>query len=219
MNAELRNALSIYEHSLTRLPASLVKSFERLQALGPIPVDGTDVTASILCTLKTYYLAQDRLKNFLNKTYRGAAADFFVETLLFYLNAFIRTHKLELVVASEKRLKPRRGSLRPDISIWRRDGLVAVIECKTNLGWNRYGWLDDFLKRESAVNLDFPNAKCFLVVLTAHNWPGFGDDKRVGDQFFTLSKVWPSNVLEDQVEDQIQNPIERLFRQLKQRAD
>ena len=215
MNANIKNAAVPYLNELRRLPESLKQSFGMFKDLSPLPIDGHDVTAAILITLKTYYDVQDELMAFLNKRVKGAASDFFVETVQFYLMAFIETHNLPLTAVSEKIINLERGYIRPDISIWRGDKeLVAVIECKTNLGWNRSGWKKDFAKREGRVHKRFLSAKCFLVVLTVVNWPGFGPDPKVGDQYFALSKVWPSDVDLDHVENSIRNPIEPLFRQI-----
>ena len=218
MCADVRDATSVYLNALARVPDSLRLSFENLKALGPLPIEGKEITASILRTLKIYYEVGDEVKVFLNKRQRAVTADFFVETLLFYLKAFIETHKLGVVASSERKIEPRRGSLRPDISVWKGEDLVAVIECKTNLGWNRKGWKSDFLKREAEIHSDFPDAKCFLIVLTATNWPGFGKDPKVGDQYFTLSKDWPSHIDLEHAEASIENPIEPLLRHIKEVA-
>ena len=218
MCADVRDATSVYLNALARLPDSLRLSFENLKALGPLPIEGKEVTASILRTLKIYYEVGDKVKVFLNKRQRAVTADFFVETLLFYLKAFIETHNLGLVASSEQNVKRQRGSLRPDISIWGAEKLVAVIECKTNLGWNRKGWKSDFLKREAEIHSDFPDAKCFLIVLTEVNWPGFDKDPKVGDQYFTLSKDWPPHVDLEHAEASIKNPIEPLLRHIKEVA-
>lgn len=205
-----------YLDCLHDLPRTLEESYEKLVRLGPLPIDGYYITALILRTVKTYYEGQNQTINFLNKRQRGATADFFVETFLFYLKAFIQTHNLPVVVLSEANIKRQRGSLRPDISVWQGDELVATIECKTNLGFNRHGWEEQFSERESRIHRDyFPNARCFLVVLTAVNWPGFKESPKIGDQYFTLSKAWPPHIDLDHIEDYIANPIEPLFGQIE----
>ena len=212
---EMRSAVSQYLEALRQRASSLKLLHDNLTGLGPLPVEGQEVTTSILLTLKAYLAVEDDVKAFLDKRVRGHAADFFVETLLFYIRVFIQTHGLGLRALSEKSITTKRGSKRPDISIWRGDQLVAVIECKTNLGWNRYEWEKDFEQREVEVHHHFPSAKCFLVVLTEVNWHGFGENPRVGDQYFALSKVWPSDVNLDHPEDSICNAVEPLFRQLR----
>ena len=213
--ADMGSAVSQYLDSLSQRASSLKLLYENLRRIGPLPVEGQEITASILRTLKTYYDVENEVKWFLGKRVKGNAADFFVETLLIYIRAFIETHNLALEAVSEKSIIKKRGSPRPDITVWRGEQLVAVIECKTNLGWNRHKWERDFNKREDKIHGQFPNATCFLVVLTAINWFGFERNPRVGDQYFTLSKVWPSDVDLDHPEDSIGDPVEPLFRKLR----
>ncbi len=157
------------------MPTALEKSFASLVEQGPLPVEGIEVTRAILLRLAAYYEAQQRVKEFLGKRYAGPAADFFVETVAFYLRALVATHALDVEIASERQVRRSRGAMRPDISVWRGDRCLACIECKTQLGWNRHGWESQFLEREERLRADFTGASTFLVVLSAKNWPGFGE--------------------------------------------
>ena len=58
------------------------------------------------------------------------AADFFVESVCFFLKVVLGRLDSSLTVASEKNIVRRRGSMRPDISIWRGETVLAAIECK-----------------------------------------------------------------------------------------
>ena len=207
------NQLSFLD-ALAQVPLALEASLRDLVARGPLDAGGTKITAAILLTLKARSDAQEAIKKLLNKTYAAGSSDFFVETVLFYIKAFLESHRLRLTASSERNLVARRGAVRPDISIWRDSNPVAVIECKTNLGWNREGWREDFEAREQAIHAEFPGVECFLVVLTNLNWPGFGDYPRIGTSAFTLSKSWPSEVNSNNVEAAILHPIEPLFRRL-----
>lgn len=105
--------------------------------------------------------------------------------------------------------------MRPDISIWRDDEVVAGIECKTQFGWNRHRWLPDFEQREKRLANAFPHAALFLLVLTSSNWSGFGDDRRAGNQFFVLlNDIWPNNFEASSSDQAIVHPIERLVEAL-----
>lgn len=219
METDVTGAVSRYLEALKARASSIKVLYESLKQLGPIPIEGQEVTTSILRTLKTHYDVEHDVKTFLGKRVRGHAADVFVEILLLYLRVFLETHNVGLTAVSEKSISRKRGSIRPDISIWRGEQLIATIECKTNFGWNRHGWEEHLRERERRVHHLFPSAKCFVVVLTEVNWPGFGNDPRVGDQLFTLCKVWPTDVSLDHPGASIRNPIEPLFRQLKRRAE
>jgi len=170
------------------LPAALAAA----QQVPSIDLDGDDISRAILLRLRSFFRTQDAIKAGLDKVYAAPAADFLVETVLFYLRVALGRLQPSLTIASERNIVKKRGSMRPDISIWRGDQVIAAVECKTQLGWNRDGWLHDFEDRETRLRADFPNAKLFLLVMTASNWPGFGDDARIGKQFFVmLEAIWP----------------------------
>lgn len=219
-NPPLRNGASVldadksFRDVLHRTPGALEESFASLIAQGPLPLEGIEVTRAILLRLSTFYEAQQRVKEFLGKRYVGPAADFFVETVAFYLKALIVTHALDVEVASERQIRRSRGAMRPDISVWKGDRCLACIECKTQLGWNRHGWEAQFVEREQRLLADFSAASTFLVVLSARNWPGFGDNPHVGKKYFVLSTEWPTAIEFDRLEDFIGTAIEPLLAQV-----
>ena len=91
--------------------------------------------------------------------------------------------------------------------------MVAIVECKTQLGWNRDNWENNFEERERTLKSEYPPAEAFLVVMTSNNWPGFGStNEKVGKKYFALSSIWPKNISEEDVEGVIINSIEGLFR-------
>lgn len=203
-----------YSRSLEQLPGILKKNLIRISRLGKLPLKGKSVSVAIILRMRGYYLSQHAVKKLLGKRYIGAASDVFVETVLFYLQALNFSHKLGLEVHSEKQIKPKKKALRPDISIWKGDRVVAVIECKTQLGWNRDSWETDYLKRKKALRKAFPYAQSFLLVMTPTNWRGFGRSKKVGREYFVLSKEWPDKVKQDSIERSVITPIEKLFKRI-----
>ena len=202
-----------FSKNFTELSNELNKLFEEIIKYRKIDFNNRDISKAILVRLKYYYNYQNAIKTLLNKRYASPAADFFVETITFYLSAVFKIYKIPLEVYSEKQIKRRRGSIRPDISIWRNDEeVVAIIECKTQLGWNRTNWKEDFSERENELKKVFPNASAFLVVMTSLNWPGFGEDKNVGKKYFCLSNVWPIDIGLNNIDDCLLNPIEPMLR-------
>ncbi len=178
-----------------------------------IELNGVEITKATLLRMKAYYDLQDNIKELLNKRYSASASDYFVETILFYLKVTLESHNSRYSIWSERQIKPHRGAIRPDISIWRGDEVVAIVECKTQLGWNRDNWENDFKKRERILQSEYPSAKAFLVVMTSNNWPGFGStNEKVGKKYFALSSIWPKNISEENIEGIIINSIEGLFR-------
>lgn len=204
-----------YWESLNNQHKQLVNLYEKIKSNVSISLEERDITKAILLRMKAYYDTQNKIKEFLNKRYLSAASDFFVEAIAFYLKLIFDKEGIDFEVHSERQIVPRRGAIRPDISVWKNDKIVAIIECKTQLGWNRDKWEEDFKKRESKLKDEFPNAKAFLVVMTSENWSGFPDDnKKVGEQYFTLSSTWPTNISDDKIDSVIMNPIEGLFKKI-----
>lgn len=204
-----------YWNSLDNQYKQLVNLYEEIRCNAPVSLEKREITKAILLRMKAYYDTQNKIKEFLNKRYLSAASDFFVETIAFYLKVIFDINDVGLEVHSERQIRPKRGTIRPDISIWKSDKVVAIIECKTQLGWNRDKWEEDFKKREFKLKDEFPNAKAFLVVMTSENWSGFPDDnKKVGEQYFTLSSTWPTNISDDKIDSVIMNPIESLFKKI-----
>ena len=204
-----------YWKSLNNQYKQLVSLYEEIKSDASISLEEKDITKAILLRMKAYYITQNKIKEFLNKRYLSAASDFFVEAIAFYLKLIFDKEGIDFEVHSERQIVPRRGAIRPDISVWKNDKVVAIIECKTQLGWNRDKWEEDFKKRESKLKDEFPNAKAFLVVMTSENWSGFPDDnKKVAEQYFTLSSTWPTNISDDKIDSVIMNPIEGLFKKI-----
>jgi hypothetical protein len=204
-----------YLESLDNQQKQLVILYEKIKSNASVSLEESDITKAILLRMKAYYDTQNKIKEFLNKRYLSAASDFFVETIVFYLKVIFDIEDIGLEVHSERQIRQKKGAIRPDISVWKNNKVVAIIECKTQLGWNRDKWEEDFEKRESKLKKEFPNAKAFLVVMTSKNWPGFPDNnKKVGEQYFTLSSIWPKNISLDKIDSVIMNPIEDLFKKI-----
>jgi hypothetical protein len=155
-----------------------------------------------------------RQRIFLTKELLKQAQIFFVETILFFLRLFNDVRDLGFKIQSEERILPH---LRPDITVWSGSELLAVIECKTQLGWHRHTWNEHFENRENKIKEKFPKAQVFLVVMSGCNWLGFEeDDKRVGKQLFCLLKdnIWPTHLPAVYTETVLDTPVEKLFDQL-----
>lgn len=204
-----------YWESLDNQQKQLLSLYEEIKSNDSISLKKKDITKAILLRMKAYYDVQDKIKKFLNKRYLSPASDFFVETIVFYLKVIFDIEDIGLEVHSERQISQKKGTIRPDISVWKNNKVVAIVECKTQLGWNRDKWEEDFKKRESKLKKEFPNTKAFLVVMTSKNWSGFPEDnKKVGEQYFTLSSIWPKNISLDKIDDVIMNPIEDLFKKI-----
>lgn len=184
-----------------------------------ISLENNEISKAILLRLKYYFEYQYNVKKFLQKRYVASNADFFVETIAFYLKVVFEIYKIPFEVHSERKLERKRGSMRPDISIWRNDKVVAIIECKTQFGRNRENWEKDFSERDKKLKDIFPEALAFLVVMSSENWPGFGNNKNVGRKYFCLYNVWPNIVDTNKLSDYLLNPIESVIEQVIKKTE
>ncbi|MBZ0262658.1 MAG: hypothetical protein K8F90_18905 [Hyphomicrobiales bacterium] len=194
----------------------LPTAFENALSADNANLGGIEYTRAILWRLKTYYSAQKQIKEFIGKRYSAPASDFLVETVAFYLKVAVKLSGLDVEVASEKTIVSRRGALRPDITVWRKQEVLAAIECKTQLGWNRDDWQSDFLIRERKLSEYFPKARLFLLVMTGSNWGGLNASHSNHSEFFVLLKnLWPIDVdLESQYISGVNHRIEQLFQEI-----
>jgi hypothetical protein len=201
-----------YAQSLDNLAISLQHSYEHIKEIGKL-TGQFDYSNTIANRLRAFYCYQEKLKMFLGKQVAQAGSDFFVETIIFFLKLFNDLEKLDLEISSERPIQRKRNAIRPDISLWRSNELLAIIECKTQLGWHRENWRSHFEEREEKLKKVFPNAEIFLVVMTSCNWGGFGNDPKVGKRLFCLlNDVWPTDCVN------LHTPIELLFNQVKEIA-
>lgn len=202
-----------YIRSLDETYNELEKSYDLILASYEFDLTKTEITEAIIERLKAYYSTQTKIKTFLEKRYLATASDFFVETVLFYLRIFLVKHGEFLTAHSERQIKRTKNAIRPDISIWKGDEVVAIIECKTQLGWSRHNWEQQYNDRDNNLKKDFPNAKSYLLTMTSINWGGFGAHERLNKNYFSLldNNTWPTSYSSTV---QILTPIENLFKQL-----
>ena len=211
-----------YNAALERVTDSLSDTYDNISKSYKFDLTKNDISRAVIQRLATYYKTQNKVKQLLNKGYLAPAADFFVEATLFFLRLYCMQEKPDLTVQSEKDIliskykdekgKTKREVIRPDISILKNGEIIAIIECKTQLGWNRINWERDFSEREKKLKRSYPKAKAFLLVMTGSNWTGLGNSDKKGTQYFCLLEdVWPAQFRDN---SQILTNIEELFKQL-----
>lgn len=204
-----------YALALESIPETLKSSYSDMKKEPPSS-DALEYSKIAINRLRAFYSSQAKIKGFLDKRLAQSGDTFFVETILFILKLYCDIEGLQLEVASERAIEPKRKTIRPDISIWSKGTLLGAVECKTQLGYQRNDWHVQFEHREGKLQDAFPNSKLFLVVMTSGNWSGFGDDARVEEKFFCLlDKEWPAFIKQEFDESIILNPIERLLDQIR----
>ncbi|MEO8231475.1 MAG: hypothetical protein ABI638_04290 [Ignavibacteriota bacterium] len=206
----LKDFDKLYLKSLRATFKQLENSHQNIKNNYKFDLTKTEITEAILARLKAYYLTQGQIKTFLDKRYLTAGSDYFVEIILFFLRLYLQSIGGKLEAHSERQIKKDKNSIRPDISIWRQNKLIGIIECKTQLGWNRNNWEKEYLDRDLKLKIDFPKTKSFLLVMTGSNWGGFGKSSQLNKKYFCLLRdVWPSTYSSN---EQILTPIENIFK-------
>jgi hypothetical protein len=198
------NIISTYDQ-LKKVYNSIVKDYK-------FDLSKAEISDTILLRLKAYYTTQRRIKVFLDKRYVATASDFFVESILFFIKLYLQSQGGKYQAHSERQIQKTKKAIRPDISIWHQDKIVAIIECKTQLGWNRDNWEKQYLDRDKKLKKLYPNAQSYLLVMTGSNWGGFGNHDKLNNNYFCLlNDIWPDDYVSI---EQIFTPIEGLFKQL-----
>ena len=124
----------------------------------------------------------------LGRTKEPPMADVFTEATNMLVDAIVRSKRTDVKVFSEKNVKLKCGYRKPDVSIWKNDKLIGVVECKTCLGRRRDDWKNDYEKRVAELSeLQLTESQIVLFVETEQTWQGFpADDPRTLKTWFTL---------------------------------
>lgn len=200
---------------------SLLKNLENIEFSD---IKNNQISKAILYRIKTYYQYQDKINKLLTRGITPAASEIFTETVLFYLSAYLKSTKIPIIVKSEVFIS-KDLRIKPDISLWTLSNeFVGFIECKTQLGRDRFDWENKFKERAIKVRKTYPKSLSFLVVMTESNWQGFGNNSEVGKRYFCLlpKKIRNARGIKEvdfNQEVPIINPIEDLFKQIKERTN
>lgn len=89
-------------NSYKKIPEQLKLQYDSLLELENITLDTMVFSKAILTRLISYYSFQNDIKLFLGKKCIASGADFFVETILFYLKFILSKFAPELEVISGK---------------------------------------------------------------------------------------------------------------------
>lgn len=195
--------------------------FNELSELDLSSIKDGEITQPILHRMCAYYNYQNETNKLLKRSIVPSAADFFTETVLFYLSAYIKANKIPLIAKSEKLIKVKNINLKPDISLWSLDEqkLMGFIECKTQLGWNRSGWREEMEERVKLFEEEYGNILSYYVVFTNSNWQGFQGDKEENKRYFCLTDLDIKTESFSSIPDIMPtlNNIEPMLREIKEK--
>lgn len=180
-----------------------------------ISLEGTEITKAVLLRVGSFYALQEHAKRILGTGAIGSGSQFFADSVYMYLKAVLATNQSRGDVRSEHPVTTRGGTIKPDISIWRGNTCVAAVECKTQMGWRRREWEQDFNARQKILSQQDPPADVFLVSLTNRGGPkALETSELLGRRYFILARDWPTGRSETEIEELIWTPLEALFKKL-----
>lgn len=175
-------------------------------------------TVFILKWMREYFLQQKKFDLLIQRQVMPSSADLFTGAVAITLKHYLAAKGYSKAVKSEYKIKPL--NLRPDVTVWNNNGiLVAAIEFKTNLGYQRSGWEKQQLDRESSIQQHFPKCTSYLCVLTKKNWENnfaaFTNNARhQSKQWLCLANIWPSEICQNDCTKNILHPVEPMFIQI-----
>ena len=150
----------------------------------------TEITDTIIDRMNAFwYFTVNNNKELLNRQSNSVSSDFFTETCQLYFKAYFESN-FDVKVYSERSIVEGKNPVKPDISIWSGDNVLAAIELKVNSGWQRKTILDHLETREFNIKYLHPSCQFFAIAF----WNFFEDgcigwnEKFVGLKTFTKSK-------------------------------
>jgi len=149
----------------------------------------SDIMQIAICEYMDKAAARARaLSSALGRTKEPPMADVFTEATNMLVDSIVSGRDSSIKVFSEKNVKLKCGYRKPDVSIWKNDKLIGVVECKTCLGRRRDDWLNDYEKRVAELSeLRLTESRVVLFVETEQTWQGFpASDPRTLKTWFTL---------------------------------
>ena len=155
----------------------------------PFDLSKTEITDAIIDRMMAFWFFNVRNnKEILGREINTTSADFFTETCLLFLKSYFeKQHGIK--VLSERNIT--KGSvIRPDISIWKDNQLVAAIELKVSDGWKGGTMLPHLIEREIQIKSLFPNAYFGVIAF----WNFFDTNIEVwNSKYFGLLKFDKDN--------------------------
>jgi hypothetical protein len=110
----------------------------------------TEITDAIIARMDAFWAFHvHNTKQILNRETNVVAGDFFTETCLLYIQLYF---KGKYEVKSEVNINKGKGNaIKPDISIWKDEQLLAVIEIKVSNGFKGKFIIDHLKNREVQI--------------------------------------------------------------------
>jgi len=122
----------------------------------PFDLSKTEITDAIIARMDAFWgFHINNSKVLLDRQTNVVAADFFTETCLLFIKLYFNGR---YKVKSEVNINTgNKNSIKPDITIWKEDKLVAVIEIKVNNGYKGKNIMEHLIEREKQIIDLYPN--------------------------------------------------------------
>lgn len=126
----------------------------------PFDLESDEITMAIVNRMDAFWFFHyNNSKELLGRKVNYKADDYLTETCLLYFKCYFE--QLGCKVESEKKLP--NSTIQPDISIWKNEKPIAVIELKVSNGWKGKSMIEHLKKREDNVQKAVPDC-CFGAI-------------------------------------------------------
>lgn len=172
----------------------LLEYAEKCDMYGREEINLDDLQISMMTYLDKSAYRNQALSRAINRGREPQMGDSFTESLNMAFQSILSSslfNGLGWHIESERNFNLKNNQyLKPDVGCFNEKDPIFIIECKTNLGYERYSWLESYERKlENLVASGLDPRRYFLCVLTESNWNGFPDtDVRTGKQWFTFCK-------------------------------
>jgi hypothetical protein len=141
-----------------------------------------EITKAVIQRMESFWLFNVHNCNDLDRQINTVAADFFTETCLLFIKALAKQKGID--VFSERPISniEHKTKMRPDISFWRNDQLLAVIELKVSDGYKGKHLPSHLEDRKSQIKEIWPDAFFGAVVY----WNCFNQKNAIDPNFIGL---------------------------------
>lgn len=135
-------------------------------------LEGNEITNAIFDRMMSFWHYHVQNCQDIGREINTVSADYFTETCLFFLKAIFKQHGLTVVSEKNIRIDKTTKVIRPDISIWKENKLIAVIELKVSDGWKGKTMVPHLDNRKIDIQNIWPNT--FFGVISFWNCFGPG---------------------------------------------
>lgn len=121
----------------------------------------TEITDAIIERMNAFWHFNSQNNwGLLGRQSNPVSADFFTETCLLFFKTYFEREKPGYSVYSEKDINPAKSKkpVKPDLSIWKGERLVAAVELKVSSGWKGREIDNHLVEREAQIKQYHPEA-------------------------------------------------------------